>query len=116
MPWTRCRMSQPSSLPALYTWSEKPWNCLRFPHLHCSQSAVSMNGERLRVRSLTFDVGGTLIRPWPSVGHVYASAAQRYGYSNINPEILNRQFTAACAGDVGSLAGRGGRGDISKKK
>ena len=54
-----------------------------------------MNGERLRVRSLTFDVGGTLIRPWPSVGHVYASAARRYGYSNINPEILNRQFTAA---------------------
>ena len=24
------------------------------------------------IKAVTFDVGGTLIRPWPSVGHVYA--------------------------------------------
>ena len=46
------------------------------------------------VKAVTFDVGGTLIQPWPSVGHVYAAAAARHGHPNILPEILNRQFAA----------------------
>jgi putative hydrolase of the HAD superfamily len=47
------------------------------------------------IRAVTFDVGGTLIEPWPSVGHVYAEVAARFGISGIAPEALNRQFAAA---------------------
>ena len=47
-----------------------------------------------RVRAVSFDVGGTLIAPWPSVGDVYARAAHACGIQ-ANPEILNRQFRAA---------------------
>lgn len=46
------------------------------------------------ILAVTFDVGGTLIRPWPSVGHVYAEVAIRHGF-NTNPETLNRRFRAA---------------------
>jgi hypothetical protein len=31
------------------------------------------------IRAVTFDVGGTLIEPWPSVGRVYAEVAARHG-------------------------------------
>lgn len=31
------------------------------------------------VRAVFFDVGGTLIEPWPSVGAIYAGVASRYG-------------------------------------
>src|SRR5437762_4021802 len=44
------------------------------------------------IRAVTFDVGGTLIAPWPSVGAVYAGAAARHGAKNLSPEILTRQF------------------------
>jgi putative hydrolase of the HAD superfamily len=47
------------------------------------------------IRAITFDVGGTLIEPWPSVGHIYASVAARHGLLNLPIEILNRQFAAA---------------------
>lgn len=43
---------------------------------------------------MTFDVGGTLIEPWPSVGHIYAEVAARFGV-RAEPELLNRQFVAA---------------------
>jgi dihydrofolate synthase/folylpolyglutamate synthase len=46
------------------------------------------------IRAVTFDVGGTLIEPWPSVGHVYAQIAERHGI-HVSPETLNRQFIAA---------------------
>ncbi|MBI3416136.1 MAG: HAD-IA family hydrolase [Verrucomicrobia bacterium] len=46
-------------------------------------------------RAITFDVGGTLIQPWPSVGHVYAEVAGRSGHKEISPERLNTQFAAA---------------------
>ena len=48
-----------------------------------------------KTQAVTFDVGGTLIRPWPSVGAVYAGVAARHGHADIEPEILNRQFAAA---------------------
>ncbi len=48
------------------------------------------------VRCVTFDVGGTLIKPWPSVGHVYAEVAARHGLV-VEPEALNRQFASAWA-------------------
>ena len=47
------------------------------------------------IQAVTFDVGGTLIRPWPSVGHVYAEVAAAHGHPGIEHETLNRQFGAA---------------------
>ena len=47
------------------------------------------------IRAITFDVGGTLIEPWPSVGHVYAEVAARFGLSGLAPEILTRNFIRA---------------------
>lgn len=47
------------------------------------------------IKAVTFDVGGTLIRPWPSVGHIYAQIAERHGYGQISVEKLNANFAAA---------------------
>ncbi|HUD48376.1 MAG TPA: HAD-IA family hydrolase [Candidatus Baltobacteraceae bacterium] len=46
------------------------------------------------IRAVTFDVGGTLIEPWPSVGRVYAQIAERHGL-HVSPDQLDRQFAAA---------------------
>ncbi len=46
------------------------------------------------VRAVTFDAGGTLIQPWPSVGHVYAEVAARHGHK-IPPAALNQRFGKA---------------------
>ena|SRR5688572_15120550 len=46
------------------------------------------------LQAVTFDVGGTLIEPWPSVGHVYAEVASRHGHK-VSPEVLNERFRAA---------------------
>jgi putative hydrolase of the HAD superfamily len=50
------------------------------------------------ITAVTFDVGGTLVEPWPSVGHVYAEVAARFGITEIAPDALNRQFAAAWKG------------------
>jgi putative hydrolase of the HAD superfamily len=47
------------------------------------------------IRAVTFDAGGTLIEPWPSVGHIYAEVAAQQGYGNFPPEELNRRFIQA---------------------
>ncbi len=47
------------------------------------------------IRAVTFDVGGTLIEPWPSVGEVYAEVAAQFGLTGVAPEALNRQFARA---------------------
>lgn len=47
-----------------------------------------------RIQAVTFDVGGTLIEPWPSVGHIYAEVAARFGV-RAKPALLNDQFAAA---------------------
>jgi putative hydrolase of the HAD superfamily len=47
------------------------------------------------IRAVTFDVGGTLIDPWPSVGHIYATLAAAHGWKNLDVTALNRQFAAA---------------------
>ena len=59
------------------------------------------------VEAVTFDVGGTLIRPWPSVGHVYAEVAAGCGCEEILPEVLNLQFAAAWANLKNFNHGRG---------
>ena len=50
---------------------------------------------RLPILAVTFDVGGTLIEPWPSVGHVYAAVAARHGAKGLAAGLLNRKFAAA---------------------
>jgi putative hydrolase of the HAD superfamily len=50
---------------------------------------------RAPVEAITFDVGGTLIECWPSVGHVYAEVAARHGHLQLSPELLNRRFKEA---------------------
>jgi putative hydrolase of the HAD superfamily len=47
------------------------------------------------LQAVSFDVGGTLIDPWPSVGHVYASVAAEAGLPAYDPAVLNAQFIAA---------------------
>lgn len=47
------------------------------------------------VQAVTFDVGGTLIEPQPSVGHVYAEVAARFDLNGAAPAELNRQFGVA---------------------
>ena len=37
--------------------------------------------KRAGLRAVFFDVGGTLLRPWPSVGTIYAAVACRHGLS-----------------------------------
>jgi len=49
----------------------------------------------MQIQAITFDVGGTLIEPWPSVGHVYAEVAGRHGLKNLSPEQLNARFKTA---------------------
>lgn len=44
------------------------------------------------VRAVTFDVGGTLMVPWPTVGHVYAAAARDFGFGSVDVPGLNAQF------------------------
>lgn len=43
------------------------------------------------IKAITFDVGGTLIDPWPSVGAVYASVAKGFGVECC-PDRLTNQF------------------------
>ena len=47
------------------------------------------------IRAVTFDVGGTLIRPWPSVGHIYAMVAAENGFAGLDPDTLTRAFGEA---------------------
>jgi putative hydrolase of the HAD superfamily len=49
-----------------------------------------MNG----IEAVTFDAGGTLIEPWPSVGEVYASVGREFGIE-CSAARLNAQFVNA---------------------
>ena len=48
-----------------------------------------------KTQAVTFDVGGTLIQPWPSVGRVYAEVAAQHGLKNLSPEKLSKNFATA---------------------
>lgn len=45
--------------------------------------------------AITFDVGGTLIEPWPSVGQVYADVAAELGHARLDSKLLTTRFIAA---------------------
>ncbi|HRY28441.1 MAG TPA: HAD-IA family hydrolase [Elusimicrobiota bacterium] len=46
-----------------------------------------------RIKAVFFDAGGTLFRPHPSVGHVYAGLARKYG-CDASAEWVDRRFRA----------------------
>ncbi len=46
------------------------------------------------IQAVTFDVGGTLIEPFPSVGHIYAEVAARHGNSGLSAEEFNQAFAS----------------------
>ena len=48
--------------------------------------------------AVTLDVGGTLIEPWPSVGHLYAQVAQSFGARDVTPKELSDAFKNAWRG------------------
>ncbi len=45
------------------------------------------------VKTIFFDAGGTLFRPYPSVGHVYARTAAKHGV-NVDPKRVEKLFHA----------------------
>jgi putative hydrolase of the HAD superfamily len=47
------------------------------------------------IRAVSLDMGGTLIDPWPSVGHAYAEVARRHGVTNLSADELDRRFAMA---------------------
>lgn len=50
--------------------------------------------ELKRIQAVSFDAGGTLIEPCPSVGEIYAEMAGRFGMKDLSADWLNRQFAA----------------------
>lgn len=65
-----------------------------------------------RIKAVCFDVGGTLIEPWPSVGHVYASVAAEAGFPPYVPEDLSARFIAAWKAKCGFDYSRAAWGEI----
>ncbi|MCS1407596.1 MAG: Phosphoglycolate phosphatase [Verrucomicrobia subdivision 3 bacterium] len=53
--------------------------------------------ETIKTQAVTFDVGRTLIEPWPSVGEVYAQVAQEHGFEIANAQQIEAQFQQAWA-------------------
>ena len=51
--------------------------------------------DSISTQAVSFDVGGTLIEPWPSVGEVYAEVAAAHGFSNLPVDQINAQFRRA---------------------
>ncbi len=58
------------------------------------------------IKAVTFDVGGTLIKPWPSVGHVYAEVAARHG-KKFPAAVLDQRFAKAWRAQKQFNHGRG---------
>ncbi|MCX7827124.1 MAG: HAD-IA family hydrolase [Verrucomicrobiae bacterium] len=48
----------------------------------------------MKLRAVTFDAGGTLLYPHPSVGEIYAAAARRHGAS-VSAEAMETAFREA---------------------
>ena len=60
-----------------------------------NSSLVAPHAKRPSIQAVTFDVGGTLIEVWPSVGHVYAEVASRHGVKGLSAGSLDRRFAGA---------------------
>lgn len=66
-------------------------------HLLVVEKKKNAAVETIQTQAVTFDVGGTLIQPWPSVGAVYAEVAGRHGFSGLDAERIEKQFHQAMA-------------------
>ncbi len=53
-----------------------------------------------KIEAVTFDAGGTLIEPWPSVGGVYADVAREFGIP-CDPNRMTAQFFDAWTARTG---------------
>ena len=62
----------------------------------------------MTIRAVFFDVGGTLIRPYPSVGALYAQAAARYGLT-----VPDARMQAAFSEEFAVRGTLGERGPIT---
>ncbi|MEO6993753.1 MAG: HAD-IA family hydrolase [Lacunisphaera sp.] len=60
-----------------------------------SAAADARRCAGVTIRAITFDVGGTLIEPWPSTGHVYAEMAAQFGVTGMAPDQLTENFRRA---------------------
>ena len=49
----------------------------------------------MRIKAVSFDVAGTLIEPWPSVGHIYAEVGEAHGLGRLDPSRLDGAFLGA---------------------
>ena len=63
--------------------------------MRTSTRRVSRHPVSPPIKAVTFDVGGTLLEVWPSVGHVYAEVGARNGVKRLSATALNRRFAAA---------------------
>lgn len=85
----------PAEVEREYPWREQMRRPLK-PGAHPARfSGIKTSGEPPPFQAVTFDVGGTLLTPWPSVGSVYADVAAHHGYPGISPARLNQRFAAA---------------------
>jgi putative hydrolase of the HAD superfamily len=76
-----------------------------FIRLQCSTSAggglslMSADGRfsewLVKIQAVTFDVGGTLLEPCPSVGEVYCRIAREFGFGQIPAATVTEQFLTA---------------------
>ena len=82
-------MGEDSGLGSSSFSSPHPCSLSPFDLASCFHCAME------HIKAITFDVGGTLIRPWPSVGAVYAGVAAEYGYGRLDIQGIDRQFAAA---------------------
>lgn len=74
-----------------------------------------MNVKKFKnIKAVFFDAGGTLFRPHPSVGAIYAEVAARYGFT-ANPQQLESIFHAAWVERDG-LASLSGHSTEKKEK
>jgi putative hydrolase of the HAD superfamily len=64
-------------------------------------------------RAVFFDIGGTLIEPWPSVGAVYARVGMRHGF-HADPSRMESAFRLAWKQGKDQTAG-GGLGSSDKQ-
>ncbi len=49
----------------------------------------------MKIKAVSFDVGGTLLEPWPSVGAVYGRAAMDLGLGSFPPDRITERFFSA---------------------
>src|SRR3989338_875996 len=68
----------------------------------------------LRTKAVFFDAGGTLFRPFPSVGKIYAQTASSFG-AKCDPEVLEAEFHAAWQ-KRGGLSSLGVQTDEKKER